>query len=450
MGNCVVTGPNEVMVISGGCCSNQKQIVVGGCAWAWWVISDVQRMSLNVITLLPTCKNVETKHGVALTVTGVAQVMVMAEDHMETPASSARERQDRERNRDKFLHKALEQFLGKRPQEIHDTVLRTIEGHLRSILGTLTVDQIYRDRTMFAKHVRDVAAPDLAKMGLEILSFTIKDVSDDVNYLNSLGKPRIAAVIRDADIGKAEAKRDTGIRQAECERERLQAKYDADTSVANAEREFQLLKSSFATEVNQKKAEAELAYALEAAKLKQAIRREEIEIEVVERHRQIEVQEQEVLRKESELIAEINRPAEAEKFRVETMAEAQRKVKVEKALGEAEGIKAIGAAEAFSIKSKGEAEAFAMKSRASAYKSYGDAAVMSMVLESLPKIAAEVAAPLARTKEIVVMGASSGDTAGQVTQLLGTLQPAVQALTGVDIAKSLRTMANNKAGSSTA
>lgn len=424
-------------MVSGGCVMNSKRIVIGGWAWACWGCTNVQRLSLNVMTLNPVCNHVETKEGVALSVTGVAQVMVMANDHMADHEEIVGE------NKDVFLAKALEQFLGKSESEIRDTILQTLEGHLRAILGTLTVEEIYKDRETFAKLVKETASPDVAKMGLEILSFTIKDLTDNVNYLSSLGKAQTAIVVRDADIGKAEAARDSGIASSQCEQKRLDTRYEADSAIANSVRGYETRKAGFDMEVNQMRAEAELAYSLEEAKLKQQIRSEEIEIEVVERRRQIEVEEQEVLRKEKELVATVNRPAEAERYKMETIAEALKTQAVYKATGEAESIKLIGSAEASSIAAIGEAEAQAMKARAAAYKNYGEAAIMNLVLESLPKIAAEIAAPLAQTKEILLMsgnggGSSADNITAEVTKLLGTLPPAVQALTGIDIGKALK------------
>merc|ERR1719336_1670221 len=150
------------------------------------------------MTLNPMCDNVETKQGVPLTVTGVAQVKIMKD-----PA---------------LLEIAAEQFLGKKEDEITETILQTLEGHLRAILGTLTVEEVYKDRDQFANLVRDIAKPDVGKMGIDILSFTIKDVYDNVDYLASLGKSQTAAVKRDAEIGVAQANRDAGIREAECEK----------------------------------------------------------------------------------------------------------------------------------------------------------------------------------------------------------------------------------------
>jgi len=437
MGNCVITGPNEAVVVSGGCFSNEPTVVVGGWAWACWGVTNVSRLPLNVITLLPKCEKVETRHGVALTVTGVAQVAVISANHMDGNA------QDRTQ-RDQFLLKALEAFLGKNETQIRDTILQTMEGHLRAILGTLSVEEIYQDRENFARLVREHASPDVAKMGLEIISFTIKDVADHVMYLDSLGKKQTANVVRDADIGKAEALRDSGIEEAKCDRARMGEKFAADTAIANSKREFDLKKAGFQEEVNQKNAEAELAYQLQAAKVRQLIRSEEIEIEVVERRRQIQVEEQEVLRKEKELIANVNRPAEAEKFKVETLAQAQRTNSVAVATGEAEGIKYIGAAESARIRAIGEADANAMKRRAQAYKDYGKAAVTSLIMDALPKIAAEISAPLSRTQEIVLIsGKSAGGSniTNDINHLAGSLQPAIQTLTGVNIASALQTLA---------
>ncbi|XP_065188784.1 flotillin-2a-like [Sycon ciliatum] len=422
MGAIHTTGPNEALVLSGGCIGSQeKRMIVGGYGWSCLCFTDVQRLSLEVMTLNPKCEQVETAKGVALTVTGVAQVKVITEREL--------------------LSTACEQFLGKTVKQIENIILQTLEGHLRAILGTLTVEEIYQDREVFANNVRDVASPDVGRMGIEILSFTIKDITDNVDYLDSLGKAQTAAIKRDAAIGVAEAERDAGIKKAEAERERLDVKYSADTAIADSRRAFELAKASYDQEVNTKKADAELAYELNAAKMKQKIRSEEIEIEVVERRKLIDVEEQEILRKDKELISTVRAPAEAESFKVETLAQGRSTQKVLSAQAEAEKIKCIGKAEASAIEAIGKAEAERMRQKASAYKQYGDAAMMQLVLESLPKIAAEVAAPLAKTEEIVMVSGGAGTSGGrmtsEVTQLVSQLPPAVQALTGVDLSKTL-------------
>merc|ERR1740116_634767 len=368
------------------------------------------------MTLNPICENVETAQGVPLTVTGVAQVKIM-------------------KNAD-LLQTASEQFLGKKEHEIKSTVLQTLEGHLRAILGTLTVEEVYKDRDQFASLVREVAAPDVGRMGIEVLSFTIKDVYDNVTYLASLGKAQTAAVKRDAEIGVAQANRDAGIREAECEKAAMDIKYSTDTKNEDNSRGFKLQKANFDKEVNTAKAEAQLAYELQAAKIQQRIRNEEIQIQVVERRKQIEIEEQEIKRKEKELTATVKLPSEAEAYKVQTVAEGNRTRVVESAKADGEKIRLIGGAEARAVEAVGKAEAESMRLKASAYKQYGDAAVMSLVLEALPAIAAEVAAPLSKTEEIVLIGGNNRTT-DEVSKLVSTLPPAIQALTGVNISGAL-------------
>uniref|UniRef100_A0A670KAM0 Flotillin n=1 Tax=Podarcis muralis TaxID=64176 RepID=A0A670KAM0_PODMU len=416
MGNCHTVGPNEALVVSGGCCgSDEKQYVYGGWAWAWWCISDTQRISLEIMTLQPRCEDVETAEGVALTVTGVAQVKILTEREL--------------------LAVACEQFLGKNVQDIKNVVLQTLEGHLRSILGTLTVEQIYQDRDQFAKLVREVAAPDVGRMGIEILSFTIKDVYDKVSYLSSLGKTQTAVVQRDADIGVAEAERDAGIREAEYKREMLDVKFMADTKVADSKRAFEMQKAAFSQEINIKTAQAQLAYELQGAKEQQKIRQEEIEIEVVQRRKQIDVEEQEVIRMDKELIATVKLPAEAEAHRMQEIAEGEKVKQVLIARAEGEKIRKIGEAEALVIEAIGKAEAEKMKLKAEAYQQYGEAAKMALVLDALPQIAAKVAAPLSKVDEIVILSGDNNKMTTDVNRLLAELPASVHALTGVDLSK---------------
>ncbi|XP_013913687.1 PREDICTED: flotillin-2 [Thamnophis sirtalis] len=367
------------------------------------------------MTILCRCENIETSEGVPLYVTGVAQVKIMTDKEL--------------------LAVACEQFLGKNVQDIKNVVLQTLEGHLRSILGTLTVEQIYQDRDQFAKLVREVAAPDVGRMGIEILSFTIKDVYDKVSYLSSLGKTQIAVVQRDADIGVAEAERDAGIREAECKKEMLDVKFMADTKVADSKRAFEMQKAAFTQEINIKSAQAQLAYELQGAKEQQKIRQEEIEIEVVQRRRQIDVEEKEVLRMDKELIATIRLPAEAEAHRMQEIAEGEKVKQVLIAQAEGEKIRKIGEAEALVIEAIGKAEAEKMKLKAEAYQQYGEAAKMALVLDALPHIAAKVSAPLAKVGEIVILSGDNNKVTSEVNRLLAEIPASVHALTGVDLAK---------------
>ncbi|GBP44012.1 Flotillin-2 [Eumeta japonica] len=333
--------------------------------------------------------------------------------------------------------------------------------------GTLTVEEVYKDRDQFAALVREVAAPDVGRMGIEILSFTIKDVYDDVQYLASLGRAQTAVVKRDAATGVANAARDSGIREAECEKSAMDVKYSMDTKIEDNSRMYKLQKAQFDQDINtavraraamglvawqgigellkdlaqRAKAEAALAYELQAAKIKQKIRNEEIQIDVVERRKQIEVEQQEIMRREQELIATVRLPAEAEAYRLQTIAEGKRTQTVEGAKADAERIKALGVAEAMAIGDVGKADAERMLAKAKVYKQYGDAAMMALVLEALPKIAAEVSAPLAKTDEIVLVGDTGAS--GEIARLAAGVPRALQTLTGLDINQALRKFAGD-------
>ncbi|NXM90983.1 FLOT2 protein, partial [Oenanthe oenanthe] len=390
---------------------DEKQYVYGGWAWAWWCITDTQRISLEIMTLQPRCEDVETAEGVAITVTGVAQVKIMTEKEL--------------------LAVACEQFLGKNVQDVKNVVLQTLEGHLRSILGMEGL--IPGDTSSGFLITQPPGSEGRCRDGLHLPA--LPDVYDKVDYLSSLGKTQIAAVQRDADIGVAEAERDAGIREAECKKEMLDVKFMADTKIADSKRAFELQKAAFTEEVNIKTAEAQLAYELQSAREQQKIRQEEIEIEVVERKKQIEVEEKEVARMEKELMATVKQPAEAEAYRIQQIAEGEKVKQILLAQAEAEKIRKIGEAEAFVIEAVGMAEAEGLKLKAEALQKYGEAAQLALVLDALPEIAAKVSAPLSKVEEIVILNGEKGSTMSDVNRLLAEVPASVRAITGVDLTK---------------
>ena len=415
------------------------RVKVGGRMFVLPIIQMAQMLSLEVMTLAVNTARVYTKEGVSISVDGIAQVKVGRSENA--------------------IRTAAEQFLGKTVTEIAEVALQTLEGQQRAILGTMTVEDIYRDRVTFAEQVRDVAATDMTSMGLEIVSFSIRDIQDEQGYLEALGVRRTAEVKRDAAIGAAEAERDAGIKEAQADQQRQAAKYTADTAIALSERDFQTEKAAYDQEVNARRAEAELAYPLQEAKTRQRIRAEESQVEVVERQKQIEVQEQEVARREKELDATVRRPAAADRYKLETLAEGERARVVAEARAEAEAIKlrgeadasaivARGQAEAEAIRAQGLAEAEAMTKKAEAWKEYGQAAMIQQLFETLPQVASAVAQPLAKTDSIVVIsnGSESGAGAGaskvtqDVSNTIAQLPALVEALTGVDLISTLKNL----------
>jgi flotillin len=448
-------GPNQVLVISGrkrrmvdpdGTARDVGfRIVKGGGVFVWPVFEKVDLLSLELLTIDVQTPEVYTSKGVPVKVDGVAQIKVKGDDI--SIATSA------------------EQFLGKSTDEIRNIATQTLEGHLRAILGTMTVEEIYQNRDSFASKVQEVAAGDMANMGLGIVSFTIRDIRDTQGYLDALGKPRIAQVKRDAIIAQAEADRDAMIKSSQATQAGQEAKFLADTRIAEAQRDYQSNVAQYQAAVNQKKAEADLAYDLQKFKTGQLVKAEEVQVQIIEKQKQIELQQQEIMRKQRELEANIQKPADAERYRVETLANA-RKFQLEteaegaasatKATGfagadvvratglaEAEANKARGLAEAAIIEAQGLATAEAMRKKAESFKEYNQAAVIEMIVRVLPEVAGKISEPLSKTEKIVIINSGNGPgggaskLTGDITQIISQLPPVLESLTGVKFEKLL-------------
>jgi flotillin len=438
-------GPNQVMIISGrkhrvrGAGAEEQtgfRIRKGGGAFIFPLLERVDFLSLEVMTLDFTTPEVYTKPGVPIVVDGVAQVKIRGDE-----AS---------------IRTAAEQFLGKNVEEIKQIALQTVEGHLRAIIGTLSVEEIYRNRDQFAGSVQEVAVSDLANMGLQIVSFTLKDIRDSHGYLDALGKPRTAEVKREAIIAQAEADRDATIKSAQARQAGEIAKFEAETRIAEAQRDFQSKKAEYDAAVNLKRAEADLAYDIQKNKTSQALKKEEVQVAIVEKEQQIVVQEREIQRREKELEATVKRQADAERYRVETEAAAQRQKSEQVARGEAEArrqkglaeadvIKATGSSEAEIIALKGAAEAEAMRKKADSFKEYNQAAVLQILLAALPEIAKAVAEPLSKTDRITLVstggdGIGASKVTGDIAKIMASLPAVVESLSGVDIRKLIETI----------
>ncbi len=443
VGRYVKVGPDEALIVSG----RKKRlpngqvvgfrIVKGGATFVWPVLEKAKTISLRIMPL-DVNSSAYTSQGVQVNVDGVAQVKI----------DSTHE----------AIATAAEQFLSLKEEEIRRIATQTLEGHLRSIVGNLTVEEIMANRDAFAQKVQELAASDLANMGLRIISFTIREIADKNGYLESLGKAQIARVQRDAVIGQAEAKRDADIKSAEAMQAGQTAKYLAETRVAEANRDKEMKISEYQASINEKKAEADLAYDKKKYVLQQEVEKEAMQVEIVKKQKEIELQEQEALRKEQELDAMIRKPAEAEKYRTELSAEADKVRKSKEAeaqsftikaegAAKAEAIKAAGLAEAEVIKAKGEAEAEALARKAEAYKQFNDAAIAQMVIEKLPEIAAAIAQPLAKTEKIVMIGESGASKITRdITGVMAQLPETIKGLTGIDLTNILKNYADPKAG----
>ncbi|MCC6177678.1 MAG: flotillin family protein [Chloroflexi bacterium] len=437
-------GPNQALIVYG---MGHPRVVKGGGAIVWPMVQNADELSLELMSFdVAPPQDLYTQQGVAVKVEAVAQIKVKSD--LESILTAA------------------EQFLRKTPAERENLIRLSMEGHLRGIVGQLSVEQIVKEPEMVAGRMRENVANDMNKMGLEVISFTIKDVKDANEYIANMGRPDIARVRRDADIAAAEAARDTAIRQAETMREAAIARAAADqerviaemasqTRQAEAERDLSLKRAEFERATKSAQAQADKAYDIQANVMQQQIVAEQVRVERVQREEQIKVQEAEILRRERELEATVLKQAEAEKRRVEVLAEAERQRRVLEAQGLAEANRSEGSAradvtrlegqaEAEVIRAKGEAEAAALQVRAEAFQHYNQAALLDKMVVALPDIARAYAEPLGRVDKITIVsqgGDGRGFGANQITEDLTRMiaqAPALfEALTGQKVSDLL-------------
>jgi flotillin len=446
--NYIKVSPNQAAVISGrrrkladGSVAGYR-LVRGGATLVFPFLEKVEYLDLNVITVPLATSRAYTVQGVPVSVKAVANVKIKGDDTS--------------------LRAAAERFLGMPQEQFHRLVFQTLEGHLRAILGTLTVEEINNDRQSFAQKLTTEAAGDLEKMGIGLDALTIQEISDEEGYLDALGIKRTAEVKRDAEIGEAEASRDSKIKASLALQEGEKVRLETEAQIAQSERETEIQKAQVQAEIESERAKSKQAGPLADARAQQEVTAEEVRVERVRTQEQIAVQEQEVLRKEKELEATVVKQAEAERRAAVLRAqglqeaaileaegrkqaqiataeaeartleregqgraaavEAEGKAEAEKiravGLAEAERLQAKGLAEAKAIEAQGLAEAKAIMEKAAAWREFNDAARLQTILEKLPAIIESsapvfqaVSEPLGKIDKIVMIdqGGGNGD-----------------------------------------
>merc|ERR1712110_657111 len=427
MGNVITALPHEAYIISG---MGGTKVVVGSCAFAPWIVTTSKKLELGMITLDVTSVEAETVRGVRLSVKGVCQVKVHSGESVS------------ELNRD-LIKLAAQHFLSKRYEDIESTLHKTMEGHQRQILGTLTVEEIYKDRSASSARVKEHVEADLNNMGYKLVSYTVTSIDDSSGYMTALGQTQISQVKREAAEGKsrneAEARKKTMEYTSSADISTASAAREAHVSVnaqkeaeAEADRNLNLKRATYAKEVN----EAKAAYVIEKAVQDQQVVKETTRQEVERAQVLVEVADREAMRVQKEkegeskavLIEETNR---ATAVRVTAEADASR-------------ISQLGSAEAGAIRAKGEAEAEVLQKKAEAYKEYGEAAIVQSIVDQLPSIADSISAPLSKTEKMVFIsndGQSGSRLTKDVVNIMSEVPEAVNALTGVDVKQVLARIA---------
>jgi flotillin len=421
-------GPHEAIIVYG---FRGTRVVKGRGTVIFPMVENCRGLSLELMSFdVAPQQDLYTEQGVAVTVEAVAQIKVKSD-----PES---------------ILTAAEQFLTKTPQEREGLIRLVMEGHLRGIIGQLTVEQIVKQPEMVGDRMRSTCADDMNKMGLEVISFTIKEVRDKNEYIANMGKPDVARIRRDADVATAEAERDTAIRRAVAARESAVAKAQADqervlaetlsqAKQAESQRDLEVKKAEYLQTVKKQQAQADKAYDIQQNVMLQQVKAEEITIQQVEKEHQVKVQEAEVERRERELMATVLKQAEYERKRIETLAEAEKQRLIMEAEGKAASIRAQGEAEAEIIFKKGEAEAKAMNVKAEAYQEFNQAAIVDKLITGLPEVVRALAAPLANVDRITVVSTGNGDAAGlnkitgDMTKMAAQIPALFETLSGMPI-----------------
>ena len=423
-------GPNEVLIISGG----RKRIItkpdgtkhkigyryrLGGGTFVWPFLETIDFLPLDVINLSIKTPEVLANEGILIMAEASAQVKVMSDENS--------------------IRMASEQFLGTGKEGIQDIAQTILDGKMRAVIGTMKVAEIYRGRHEFSEKVNKAVVNEFEGMGLKLLSFSLKEISDPRGYLDALGKPQIAVAKRDAAIAEAETGKEAIIKSSQARKEGEIARHNADALIAQSQWENEAKKSESQTVVNQKKAQADFAYELERFRLSKEIKKEEAKVKLIEKEEAIKIEDLEIKRRQKELEANVIKPADARKYQIQAEAEAEGFRIETEAKGNSEAAKLSSQVEAEKIKLTGLAEAEAMHKKAEAWEKYNQAAVLELYLKNLPELAKAVAEPLSKIDKIVLVGGDKGTGAtkitAQVADILAQMPDVVQSLTGVDLKK---------------
>jgi len=425
-------GPHEALIIYG---FGGTRVVKGHGAIVFPMVQVCRELSLELMSFdVAPQQDLYTKQGVAVTVEAVAQIKVKSD--MES------------------ILTASEQFLTKTPDQREGLIRLVMEGHLRGIIGQLTVEEIVKQPEMVSDRMRSTCADDMNKMGLEVISFTIKEVRDKNEYITNMGRPDVARIKRDADVATAEADRDTAIRRAVATRESAVAKAQADqervlaealsqAKQAEAQRDLEIKKAQYLEVTKKQQAQADKAYDIQTNIMQQQVVAEQVKVQQIEKEQQVKVQEAEINRREKELIATVLKGAEIERQRIETLANAEKNRLMSEAEGQASSIRQQGEAEAEIIFKKGEAEAKAMNVKAEAFQEYNQAAIIDRLFTSMPEIVRALASPLSNVDKITIVSTGNGETAGMnkitgdMTKMAAQIPALFETLSGMPISELL-------------
>lgn len=435
--------PDMAFIISG--IKKKSKIVIGKAAIRIPFFERLDKLNLRLIPIdVKTSNAVPTADYININVDATVNVKIS--------------------NEPEKLRLAAENFLNKNTEYIAGVAREVLEGNVREIVGKMKLEEMVSDRQKFATLVKENAEPDLAAMGLDIISFNVQNFVDGNEVIENLGIDNIVKIKKAAAIARAESERDIKVVQAAADKESNDAAVAAQTEIAKKQNELAIKRSELQQEADTKKAMADAAYEIQKEEQRKTIEVTTANADIAKQEREIELKQKEVAVKEQALEAEVKKQAEADKYAAQQKAdaalyqrqkeaeakqfEAQRQAEARKAQAEAdrfakeqeaEGIRAVGEAEAAAIQAKGVAEAEAMEKKAEAYAKYNKAAVAEMMIKVLPDVAAKIAEPLGQIDKITIIGGDGGSNgvdqvAGNVPAVMAKLFESMKEATGIDLA----------------
>ena len=435
--------PDMAFIISG--IKKKSKIVIGKAAIRIPFFERLDKLNLRLIPIdVKTSNAVPTADYININVDATVNVKIS--------------------NESEKLRLAAENFLNKNTEYIAGVAREVLEGNVREIVGKMKLEEMVSDRQKFATLVKENAEPDLAAMGLDIISFNVQNFVDGNEVIENLGIDNIVKIKKAAAIARAESERDIKVAQAAADKESNDAAVAAQTEIAKKQNELAIKRSELQQEADTKKAMADAAYEIQKEEQRKTIEVTTANADIAKQEREIELKQKEVAVKEQALEAEVKKQAEADKYATQQKAdaalyqrqkeaeakqfEAQRQAEARKAQAEAdrfakeqeaEGIRAVGEAEAAAIQAKGVAEAEAMEKKAEAYAKYNKAAVAEMMIKVLPDVAAKIAEPLSQIDKITIIGGDGGSNgvdqvAGNVPAVMAKLFESMKEATGIDLA----------------
>lgn len=421
-----IKAPTDRALIVSGLRKNPK-FVIGKSALRIPFLQRVDKLELKMISVdVKTKESVPTNEYINVNIDSAVKIKVGSSKEM--------------------LEKAASNFLNKNEDYIRNSVGDVLEGNVREIIGQMRLEDIVQDRKMFAEKVQENAAPDMARMGLEIVSFNVQNVTDEGNVIENLGIDRVVSISKSAQISRAESERDIAVAKANATKQANDARIEAETAIAERNNELEIKKQELKRAADVKKAEADAAYEIQQQEQRKTIEITTADANIAKQEKEIELREKEIAVKEKTLDADIRKQAEAKK----AQAEADRFAKEQEAeavkaqgIAEAESIKAKGLADAESIKARGLAEAEAMEKKAEAMAKYGKAAMTEMIIKVLPQMAEAIAKPLESIDKVTIIDGGSGENgvgtfSGNVPSVLAKTIESIKETTGFDLTEVMK------------